>query len=139
MHTVTITGRLGLDPQLRHSKNQVPMARLRVASAQFYAGSEETVWFTVFLHGKDAQSAARALVRGQRVSLTGDLRVRYYVDNQGQQACALEVFAHRIEFLDRPLPKKVGADEPELWGEVALPDFLLDDDETWSVDGHSTD
>ena len=100
--TITITGNVATPPELKRTPNGVAITTFRVASGQrrydratgtwIDAG---TNWYTVSAFRGLADHAFHSLHKGDRVILTGRLRLREW-DNGTRRGIAVEVDAEAI-------------------------------------------
>lgn len=96
---ITISGNLTQDPELRFTKNEKPVATLRVAcsdrkrteSGEWVDG--ETLYINVVVWNQTAQNAASSLNKGDSVVLQGKLKQRDYTNQEGVQKTVYEVEA----------------------------------------------
>ncbi|MFE1644966.1 single-stranded DNA-binding protein [Microbacterium sp. P01] len=81
--TITVTGNIATDPELKHTPAGIPIVTFRVASSQrrfdkstssWVEGS--TNWYSVSAFRGLADHAHRSLRKGNRVVLTGRLKIR---------------------------------------------------------------
>jgi len=83
---VQILGRLGIEPDMRSTRDGREYCRLRIAANHRRLNKdtnewgEQTSWFSVFLHGDRAQSAARLYKKGDFILVDG----RISVDDEGR-------------------------------------------------------
>ena len=98
-----LTGRLGYDPELRVAQSGKPVAKLRVAVDWTRRNGEErereTDWWNVVCWGKDAETAAKILQKGDLVEVVGAVRQTTYEDRSGQQRTGVEVQVWRFRKL----------------------------------------
>lgn len=89
MNHITIAGQLGKDAETRYLPNGDPVASFSVADSQ---GKEKpTIWWSCQLFGKRAESLAPYLVKGQAVTVTGNVTEREYTDKNGNQRKSMDV------------------------------------------------
>ena len=89
MNNITIAGQLGKDTETRYLPNGDPVASFSVADSQ---GKEKpTIWWSCQLFGKRAESLAPYLVKGQAVTVTGNVTEREYTDKNGNQRKSMDV------------------------------------------------
>lgn len=90
MNSITITGNLGKDAETRFTPNGDPVASFSVADSQ---GKEKpAIWWNCALFGKRAESLAQYLVKGQQVTVIGQVTEREYTDkNTGAPRKAMDV------------------------------------------------
>ena len=100
--TITITGNVATPPELKWTPSGVAIATFRVASGQRRYDREAgawsdagTNWYTVSAFRALADHAYRSLQKGDRVILTGRLRLREW-DNGTRRGTAIEIEAEAI-------------------------------------------
>lgn len=99
---ITVTGNVATPPELRTTPGGVPLARFRLASTERRWDREtsswvdgHTSWFAVTLFRGLADHAFRSLEKGDRVILTGRMRVRAW-DNGTKSGTDAEIEADAI-------------------------------------------
>ena len=100
---ITAVGNLVGDPELRFTEAGLPVANFRVASTRRIFDKNAGEWVdgdTVFL-GCAAwrslgENVAESLVKGQRVVVTGILKVRDYENAAGQRGTAVELEVEEV-------------------------------------------
>ena len=114
MNSVNIIGNLGHDPELRHVASGKPVLNMRIAvdKARSSAGRtmNDTSWFDVTIWGPQAEHQARYLTRGSRIAISGELNQRTWTDKDQNPRSAVEIIAHRIDWIDL----KPRAEEPKV-------------------------
>ena len=100
--TITITGNVATPPELKRTPAGVPITTFRVASGQRRYDREAeawtdagTNWYTVSVFRSLADHAHQSLQKGDRVILTGRLRLREW-DNGTRRGTAIEIDAEAI-------------------------------------------
>lgn len=99
-NVLTVTGRLGGDPELRHVSGTKSVCNFSLAVNGLK--DDDTLWLRVSAWGKGGEAAAEYLSKGSRVSVTGRLRVREY-EHKGEKRTSAELEAASfggIVFLD---------------------------------------
>jgi single-strand DNA-binding protein len=101
--TLTITGNLVDDPELRFTPSGQPVARFRVASTpRFYdkASGEwkdgESLFLTCQVWRQAAENVAESLTRGMRVIVTGRLQQRSYEAQDGGKRTVYELAVDEV-------------------------------------------
>lgn len=113
MNNWSITGNLGQDPHLRVTPTGTPVLNLSVALRVRMKGqdgkwTDETEWVDVTMFGTRCEALHNILHKGQRVGASGEMRIRRYVNKQGESKSQVELIAHDIE----PLERRDQAGEP---------------------------
>jgi single-strand DNA-binding protein len=88
-------GRLGRDPELRHSQAGKPWLPLNLAVGD----KEQTEWVKVAVFNTRATELAGTLHKGDRVYVEGRISLDTWTDQQGQQRAGLKVAAWKVERL----------------------------------------
>ncbi len=90
LNRVELIGRLGKDPELRYRADQTAMARFPLATSKKDKGGEEkTQWHDILIVGRQAEVAAKYLVKGKKVYLEGELEYR---EQEGRHHTDIRVF-----------------------------------------------
>lgn len=121
---VTVVGNLTQDPELRFTNNGMPVASLNLASTprvynRFTSEWEDgdTLFFKVTVWQDMAENVAESLSKGDRIIVSGTLRVNNWVDKHDQKRSDFEITATEVGVTLRfhtAKPVKVSAKpEPE--------------------------
>ncbi len=99
---VTLIGNLGVDIELKSVKNDRKLARVAMATNQYYKNREgelvqETQWHNLVAWGKLAENMEQCLGKGDHIMVQGKLVYRNYEDSSGQKHYVTEVVVN--EFL----------------------------------------
>lgn len=122
MNTVTLTGNLTKDPDLRHAGDRA-ICDLRVAVDN---GRHPTTYIDVTTFDGQAYTCAEFLVKGRKVGVAGRLAFREWQGSDGRTNRRYSVIG-RVEFLDpRPSlePESLGPPAPGP-AESASPELAL--------------
>lgn len=96
MNVFSFTGNLGRDAK-RSDVNGHAVLNFVVAVKSGFGQNEQTLWMDCALWGKQAEGAlVDYLVKGQRVSVSGELGSREYQGNDGSTKTALTCRVNRI-------------------------------------------
>lgn len=98
LNQVTITGRLGADPEIRRTQDGKPIANLRVACSEQWRDRnngerrEKTEWITVVVFSEGLAKVVEAyLKKGSHVLVQGKLQTRKWQDQSGNDRYSTEV------------------------------------------------
>lgn len=102
MNKAIFVGRLTKEPELRTTQNGISVARFTVAVTR-RKSRDESDYITVITWRGLADNCAKYLVKGQQVSVVGELRTRVYEAKDGSgKRYVTEVQADEVEFLAKP-------------------------------------
>jgi single-strand DNA-binding protein len=100
---VIVTGNLGGDPDLQYTPSGSAVCKFSIAVNDRIGSGENakelTTWYRVAAWGKQGESAAKNLVKGRQVQVTGRLVQDTYTDKDGAARTSLEVNAFDITFV----------------------------------------
>ncbi|OYO13130.1 single-stranded DNA-binding protein [Enemella evansiae] len=101
MHTITFTGHLGRDPELRFNEAGQPWLKLRVAVNRRVKRGEEWVdatptWWDVTASGDLALNADSSLRHADPVMVVGRVITEEFQDKNGESRTAMKVRADSI-------------------------------------------
>lgn len=103
LNVVVLTGRLTVEPELRHTPNNVPVTSFNVAVGRSYArqGEErQTDFIDVVAWRSTAEFVCRYFRKGQLIAIEGSIQTRSYQDKDGNKRKAFEVIANNIHFVE---------------------------------------
>lgn len=89
MNIICIAGQLGQDSEMKFLANGDPVLSFSVADQQ--GRDKPTIWWRCALFGKRAESLAQYLLKGQKVTVTGNITEREYTDKDGVKKKAQDV------------------------------------------------
>ena len=106
VNRVILVGRLGRDPEMRHTGSGTPVTNFSVATnetwnAQNGERQERTEWHNIVTWNKLAEICNEYLSKGQLVYIEGRLQTRSWEGQDGQRRYRTEVVANDVLFLDR--------------------------------------
>ena len=89
MNSICITGTLGRDMEQRAMPNGDPVGNFSVADSQ---GREKpTIWWSCQLFGKRVSALAPYLMKGQQVTVAGNVTEREWTDKDGNKRKQMEI------------------------------------------------
>lgn len=113
LNKVLLIGNLGKDPEIRHTENNLAIAKFSLATTEVYNDrdgnrQEKTEWHNVVAFRKLAEVAERFLKKGKQVYIEGKIQTRQYEEN-GQTKYFTDIVADQLLMLGR---KGDDADQP---------------------------
>lgn len=122
--SITITGRLGRDPELKYLPSGDAVCTFSVATDRTFNDKQgnrqkETTWFRVTVFGKQAETANKYLAKGRSVLVEGRLGIdpatggpRVFTGKDGVAKSAFEVVANVMRFIEKlPANQEEGGDD----------------------------
>ena len=115
INSVTISGNLGADPELRQTDGGTQVLSLRVAvnerakDPRTGEWGDRANWVDVTVFGNRAEPLSRFLSKGQKVAIEGKLRWSQW-ERDGQRRSKLEVIVDEVEFLSQRGAGQQGGD-----------------------------
>lgn len=112
INKIILIGRLGADPVMRETKTGATVVHFPVAttrrvkpttepdpSSTEEAKTEETQWHRIVAWGRQGETCALYLKKGQRVYVEGSFLSRKYEGKDGTERMSFEVVAETVSFL----------------------------------------
>lgn len=106
VNKVILVGHLGGDPESRFTQGGTAVATFSVATNESRKNSEgnwedHTEWHRCVLFGKQAETAAEYVKKGQMVYVEGRLQTRSWEDKEGMKRYSTEVVGNAFTMLGR--------------------------------------
>lgn len=104
MNIIALVGRLTADPELKHTQSGIAVSRFTIAVDRAYTkqGEEKQADFiNIVVWRNSAEFLCKYFKSGQRIGVQGSVRTGSYMDNNGIKRYTFEVYADRIEFVER--------------------------------------
>lgn len=99
INTVTLTGRLGGDIDLRYTVTGTAVANVNLAVESGFGQNKKTHWFGLDFWGKAAESAKEYLAKGRKIAITGRLEHSEY-EKDGKTVSKTRVVVEQWTFAD---------------------------------------
>lgn len=103
---VTLIGRLGNDPEIRHLEGGVAVARISLATNEYYKDKdgnpqETTEWHNVVMWRDLAERAEKQLKKGSLVFVEGKVSYRKYTGQDNVERYVTDIVASMFRNLER--------------------------------------
>lgn len=104
VNKVIILGRLGQDPELKHTPGGMAVCNFSLATTESWtdkAGQkqERTEWHRIVVWGKLAELCNQYLAKGRQAFVEGVLQTRSWDDKSGQKRYTTEINAKTVQFI----------------------------------------
>jgi single-strand DNA-binding protein len=114
-----IEGALGRDPEAKFTTTGKAVTNFSVAVDNGYgANKKEPFWFSVVTWNALAETAARDLAKGSKVTVYGRLTTRKYTNKSGVEVTVTEIVANALDIREpreaKPAPSQVPVDEDSI-------------------------
>ena len=100
VNRVILIGRLGQDPEIKHTSGGKEVCNMSLATEDGKADNKRTEWHRIVAWGKTAVNCDKYLSKGRQVYIEGSLRTRRWQDKNGNDRQTTEVHAYSVVFLD---------------------------------------
>lgn len=102
MNSVVLIGRLTRDPELRYiPQSETAVANFTLAVDRPMSREKTADFIRIVCFGKTAELCERFLTKGRQVGVQGRIQTGSYKTQSGETRYTTEVYADRVEFLDR--------------------------------------
>ena len=104
VNKVILVGRLGQNPEVKHTPSGAAVANFSIATNESWTDKqgqkqEKTEWHRIVVWGKTAELCGQYLTKGRQVYLEGRLQTRQWQDKDGQTKYTTEINAATVQFL----------------------------------------
>lgn len=104
VNKVIVIGRLGQDPELKHTPGGMPVCNFTVATTESWSDKsgkkqEKTEWHRIVVWGKLAELCNQYLAKGKQAYIEGSLQTRSWDDKNGGKKYTTEIVAKSVQFL----------------------------------------
>ena len=103
INSITLTGRLGKDPEIRHTSGGTAVVNLAVAVNSYDKREEDntkTNWIDVVFFGKTAEFIANKIAKGCRVAIQGQLDQAKWQNGQGENRQKHQILGREFTPID---------------------------------------
>lgn len=121
LNRILVMGRLGSDPEVRYSKQGIPVANVSLATdhpvKEGDDWKEETTWHRLVIWGRLAEVASEYLSKGRPMGAQGSLRTRVWENEDGERRHSTELVVERLQMLPSGNSGSGAVDGPEGFGD----------------------
>jgi single-strand DNA-binding protein len=96
MNTITVSGNVGRDPELKYSASGTAVVKFSVADTTGKDDNKKTVWHDVVVFKEQAENVAASVKKGSRVIVTGRLDKSDYTGKDGVKKQRVEIIADDV-------------------------------------------
>jgi len=96
MNTITVSGNVGRDPELKYSASGTAVVKFSVADTTGKDDNKKTVWHDVVVFKEQAENVAASVRKGSRVIVTGRLDKSEYIGKDGVKKQRVEIIADDV-------------------------------------------
>lgn len=118
INNLTMTGRLGRDPELRHTQGGLAICRFQLACNGIK--KEDVCWIRCTAFGKRAEALHKHFKKGDRIGITGRLKLDQWDDKaSGQKREAHAIDVNDWAFIEAPKAQQSASQDdygPDAWG-----------------------
>ena len=94
-------GRLGRDPEIRHTNGGKQVASFSLACSEKFGGKESTEWVNAIAWEKLAEICGNYLQKGNLVYISGRMQTRKWQDQNGNDRYTTEIVVREMKMLDK--------------------------------------
>jgi single-strand DNA-binding protein len=115
INSVILVGRLGRDPELKHTQGGHAFTRLGLATSEGWTDDEgqrqeKTEWHQVMVWKKPAEYVAKYGKKGSLLFVRGHLETHSWEDQAGVKRYQTDIVAEKLKLIDWQREESPGAD-----------------------------
>lgn len=123
LNKVMLIGNLGRDPEVQYVEGSIPLAKITLATTEFYKDKEgtlqtQTEWHKIVFWRGMAELVAKQLRKGSLVYIEGKIHSRTWEDAEGKKKYAVEIVGENFIVLD----KKIDTPHTEISPNPTIPE-----------------
>jgi len=104
VNKVILLGRLGKDPDLRYTSQQIPVCNFTMATGERRKDAsgnwvDHTEWHNIVAFGKQAELIKQYLKKGREVYVEGRIQTRKWQDKEGKDRYTTEIILSSFQFV----------------------------------------
>lgn len=120
MNVITIAGIVGKDAEMRYMNDGTAIAGFSLADSQ---GKDKTVWWNCNLFGKRAEALGQYILKGTKVTVSGQVTEESWTDKNGQERKTMKVRVNDVALQSKaqeshaapaPAPAQADIDETDV-------------------------
>lgn len=96
MNSITVTGNVGRDPELKYTAGGMAVLKFSVADTRGKDDKKQTSWHDVVVFGEQAESVSAQVSKGTRVIVAGRIQVDSYEKKDGTKGKKVEIVADEV-------------------------------------------
>jgi len=97
MNKITVSGRVGRDPETRYLTDGKAVLSFSLADDVGFGDKATTNWWNCTIFGKRAESLAAMLNKGKEVTVFGQVNLRKWTDKTGNERLSPDIFVDDIK------------------------------------------
>lgn len=97
INTITISGHAGKDAVLRVTPNGKHIAQFTLPAKSGFGDNEKTTWLNCKMFGVMAEKLASAIVKGAKITVTGEFVIEEWTRQDGSQAQTPTILVRDID------------------------------------------
>ena len=100
VNKIILLGRLGQNPEVRHTQNGTIVATMSLATNDGIGDNITTEWHRVVIFGKAAEAIQQYATKGTQLYIEGRIRTNKWQDSSGETKYSTEVIANNFQFIN---------------------------------------
>ena len=96
MNTITVTGNVGRDPEIKYAQSGTAIVKFSVADTSGRDDNKKTQWWNIVCFGDLGENVAASINKGTRVQVIGKVQREKYTGNDGVEKESIELLADDV-------------------------------------------
>ena len=97
INTVTLSGNVGQDPQIRYFESGTSLAEFTLAVQGFAKGEKKTLWFVCKAFGKPGEFIGEYVKKGNSLTISGSLDIEEWETHAGEKRSKTVVMVNQVQ------------------------------------------
>ena len=99
LNKIIVTGGLGRDAELKQTPQGKSVLEFSLAVNSGFKKDDQPSWWKCAIWNERGEKLAQYLVKGTRLLVEGEPKLRQYEDKDGNKRMSAEIFVNNIEFM----------------------------------------
>jgi single-strand DNA-binding protein len=112
---VTLSGRVAKAPEMSYTPDGLAVTRVTLASNYYIKSEQKTSWYYLTFWRKDAENVNEHIIKGQAITVVGNLTIEDWTDKSGNQRTSAKVSVMQVQFGAKPKSATENAPEEPSW------------------------
>lgn len=126
INTITVSGNVGKDAVLRVTPNGKHISSFSLPAKSGFGDNEKTSWLNCKMFGAMAEKLSTAIVKGAKVTVTGEFLIEEWTRQDGSQAQTPTILVRDIDLPPRITPgnnnpRQNSASQPQQQQQISSP------------------
>lgn len=99
MNNITVLGRIGREPELKHTASGTAILNFPIADSKKVQGNEITTWFDCSIFGTRAEKLQQYIRKGEQITVSGSIELQKWTGQDGVEKSKIALNVSDVGFV----------------------------------------